>query len=369
MLKRILALLLALVLSAGLLTATAEFSFFENEIPDEPIETDSEWLHVVAAYDVATDQTRYTAQLKDGSGLTAQDVLFSLYYYLDPGCIQPSALSEMAIVGLNSYRTQIAQERYDAALIAMEDIRMAGRGHAWSEGDSWTQEQQSAYWALVDEHAAATEAEFPVCAQRIVDSCNVNWLALDGWTVEQLQADAGLQIANAMVQWGYAAYEEDGSIIAIHSETVWNLKDGYAPSLNDFVAELKLAYDGDLAACWAIEAADDYEPQLPDIPQHFVLAFCADTTDVVPSISGIRMVDEQTVEIDVAGIDMRSEYELFGLPMLKLSDYGDAAQWSPETGLYGHPFGDVSAIDAALSADGGSKTVKLLDEPENAFFG
>ena len=99
----------------------------------------------------------------------------------------------------------------------------------------------------------------------------------------------------------------------------------------------------------------------------FLRACYADNPDRVTSISGIRMEGENTVVVELEGIDMHAEAELFGVKLLPLDAYGDAAQWSPDEGLYGHAFGDVSGISNALSADGGAQTVTLLEAGEFTF--
>ena len=131
--------------------------------------------------------------------------------------------------------------------------------------------------------------------------------------------------------------------------------------------ELKQVYGDDLGACWAVEGTVNYEPQLPDLTGGFLRACYADSPDSVTSISGIRMEDENTVVVELEGIDMHAEAELFGVKLLPLDAYGDAAQWSPDEGLYGHAFGDVSGISNALSADGGAQTVTLLEAGEFTF--
>lgn len=353
-------------------TALAEFSFIEDKIPDEPIETENDLVRIVATYDETTDSTRYAVQLKDGAqfpdgtAVTAQDVLFSLYVYLDPGYSAASPAVQLPIIGLTSYRAQVSAEHYAEALTAMEAIREAGPNHAWSADDGWTEAAQTAYWSLANAYESACEAEFPICAQHIVDAC-VSALTADapgalGHTAEEIAADPELHVAYAMLEWGYAVCENETTIRASRSGTVWQVDGGFAPTLSDFVNELKLAYDGDLAACWAVEAPDDYMPALPNVPGEFVRAIYAGAPDSVTSIEGIRVLDDATLEIMLEGLDMRSAHALLGQPVLSLSDYGDAAQWSPSEGGYGHAFGSTADIEAAVANDSGAHTVALIED-------
>lgn len=345
----------ALLLLTGMPMSLAQGDLVvENVPPEEPIVTEGEHIRVTAEYDPDAGFTRYTAELtgsptfSDGTPMTAQDLIFSLYVYLDPGYTGEIPMHDVDIVGLESYRRQVSEERLSAACTAMENIIEAGAEHAWSEDDGWTEEQQTFYWDLHAQYAAACEGEFTACAQAIVDYCcamlETDARGAFGLTSAEISADEGLRTAYAMLQWGYAT--ADGSALtAKRSGTVWNL-DSVRPSAADFANELILAYNGDLAACWAIEATGTYEPALPElnVPEAFLAHLIGEERDGILSISGIRMVDETTLEIEVEGVDMRSAGALFCQPVLSTAADGDEAQWNPEAGLYGHPFGDVSGV-------------------------
>lgn len=357
--KLILLTLSALLMLTGLPFARAEDDFsddliIENIPPEEPIVTEGEFIRVTAQYLPDGDFTRYTAELinnptfADGTALTAKDLLFSLYVYADPGYPlfwYPTAASSIA--GLESYQKQVSAERLTAADETLTAIREVGANHVWTASDGWTEELQTAYWNLHAEYIAACEAEFANCAQAIVDYC-AGMLPSDA--SDRGSADDGQLVAFAMQQWGYAA--SDGSTLtARRSGKVWNL-DESAPTLADFVSELSLTYDGDLAACWEIESTGTYAPALPNLKHQFTELFLGDEKDSILSVSGIRMTGDMSIEIDLVGVNMREAGALFGQPVFSLARYGDAAQWSPEDGLYGHPFGDLSVIGdtAAIEA-------------------
>lgn len=63
-------------------------------------------------YFETTNTTKYTAQLRvgmkfsDGVPVTADDLIFTYYTYLDPSYTGPSDLSSFDIVGLKEYQTQ-----------------------------------------------------------------------------------------------------------------------------------------------------------------------------------------------------------------------------------------------------------------------
>ena len=70
-------------------------------------------------YDEATDTTKYTARLRvgmkfsDGEPVTADDIIFTYYTFLDPSYVGSTTLSSYDIVGLKDYQTQTTSEVYD----------------------------------------------------------------------------------------------------------------------------------------------------------------------------------------------------------------------------------------------------------------
>lgn len=327
-------------------------------------ENDAEQAVVTSVYDEASDRTVCTLTLKDsaqflnGDPMTAEDVLFTVYLRLDPSCAEMSQLYQYPIVGLDSWLRQIDEERLSAAEAAMAGMQAAGREYVPTAEDGWTAEQQETYWTLTDAYAAACEAEWPRCAQAVVDTVS-GWLTPDsigafGMTPEQISASEGLRIAYTMLRTGYAFCEDGMSLTSLHSRTVWALNDGIVPTLDDMIAELKLVYGEDAGLFWKAEHLGDYEPSFPDVKNTMIDLLTGGTTDEVTSISGVRLVDDRTVEITLEGNVPNAGSGLFGIPVMSLSAYGDPDLWNPDEGLYGHPRGDISAVDAAYLADGGS---------------
>lgn len=356
MIRKLLPLLLsAILLLTGFSGCFAEQDDFDrNEleiyIPTEPMVTEGRFIRVSAEYLPDADLSRYTATLinapafSDGSPVTARDLLFSLYVYLDPGYPQFMYMHHLPIAGLESYLLQATEERLSAAAETMTAIEAAGKDHVFSADDPWTEELQTAYRTLHDKYVAACELEFIHCACAIVDYCAQNILAIDSRGAfsrasAEIAEDEGLRIAYAMVQWGYAT--ADGNLLTgKRSGAVWNL-DETLPSLEDFVNELSIAYDGDLAACWAVETTGSYTPAFPDVAQQFLEIYLGDEKDSITSVSGIRLIDDSTIEIDLVGVNIREAGALFGMPVLSLAACGDTEQWAPESGLYGHAFGQI----------------------------
>lgn len=371
MLRKLLALTLtAFTMLLGLTPAMAEFPAFENQIPTEPFETDQENLHVTAVYSAETNTSLYTITLKDaarfpdGTAVTADDLVFTFHVCLDPGYQGEADLESLNIAGLENYRLQLSPENHAKALDMMAALEAAGRDHVWNESDGWTREQQDAYWEIADNYDAACTAEYPVCVQKIVDAAtrmlaNGSSSAFD-LPYEEIADNEGMLIANAMVTWGYAFCENTSSLTSNNTRTVWELDKGIYPAIDDFVAELQAVYGNDLASCWATESTGDYEPALPDRKIEFMKILAQEAQDSVPAISGIRKVDDRTVEIELTGVDLRSEAVLLSIPMLSRSAYGEGLE-----SVYGH----AAAVESAVNADSDAHTVQLMEiEVVDAFF-
>ena len=103
---------------------------------------------ISVVYDEETDTTKYTAKIRedllfsDGVPVTADDIIFTYYTYLDPTYVGSTTLSSYNILGLNEYQTQTTSEVYDKYAALADEIFAAGEDHEWSDEDSWTQEQQ-----------------------------------------------------------------------------------------------------------------------------------------------------------------------------------------------------------------------------------
>lgn len=351
----------ALLMLTGTAAMADPFEELTPVIPEEPIETDAEHARVVATYDAQTDRSTYRLTIKDGAtfadgaAVTAQDLIFTYYYYLDPSYDGATNLDGLDISGLEPYRFQCAPERLAALRETMAAIDAAGEDHVWSEADGWSEALQETYWALRAEYRAVADEQFPALAQIMADfySASIPASGALGYTAEEIAASDNLRVAYAMTAWGYGTYSaEDGELITTRSRRVWDVADGILPNVNDFADELSLAYDGDLALCWATECPDSSiePPEVPDVEGEFLRAAIGDDRDEIHSIEGVRLIDDRTVEVDLEGVNVSSAGALFGIGVLSLSACGDAAQWDPEAGLYGHPFGDVSGVRAEGAA-------------------
>jgi peptide/nickel transport system substrate-binding protein len=134
-------------------------------------------------------------------------------------------------VGLQNYRTQTSEDVYAKYQDIAAAIAAAGPDHAWTEGDSFTREQQESYWATL-------KANWTGVVQAIVDYCMANYAdsiqETVGFTPEEVQADEGLKVAFGMALWGFGEVK-DGVLTSASGKT-WKLAE-LKPTLDDYYAE------------------------------------------------------------------------------------------------------------------------------------
>ena len=302
-------------------------------------------------YDEAKDIATYTIGLKpgvrfsDGVEATADDIIFTYYVYADPSYVGPITLSSYHIIGLENYQTQTSDEvltKYQAVAGA---IQAAGAMHVWTADDAWTEAQQNDYWALV-------KSAWMQDLQDIVDLCAASYpdyIADLGKTQEELASNAGLKVALAMYAWTFASPDAGGALVGAYTGNSWDLTTTY-PALDDLYAEAYAKYAGDAEAFYATEAADPAATStVLQAQADFVSAEAAKdpaAADGVPNISGIQKIDNYTVTVQTEGYVAPAIYTICGLYITPMHYYGDADQYDYENNRFGHPYGDLSLMQA-----------------------
>ena len=305
-------------------------------------------------YDEATDTTKYTATIRqdlkfsDGEPVTADDIIFTYYTYLDPSYTGSTTLSSYDIVGLKDYQTQTTSDVYDKYDALADEIYAAGIDHEWVETDGWTLEQQEDFWARVNT-AVTAEAEAIVAyvMENYVDYAPDYF----NMTVDEITANTDAQVAFGMAMWGFGERGEDGSFTSAATETVWNLTDAF-PTVDDYAAEIMAAYGNDIQEAFPYESAAG-----TDVYAAVKTAFIglwgpqdeAMGTEGVPNITGIVKVDDYTVEVTVNGYSAPAVYTILGIQVTPLHYYGDAAMFDYENNKFGFEYGDLSKQES-LSA-------------------
>ncbi|MEA4889259.1 MAG: ABC transporter substrate-binding protein [Clostridiaceae bacterium] len=314
-------------------------------------------------YDKTADKTVYTWTIRDdikfsdGEKLTADDIIFSYYVYADATYNGSVTLYSVPIVGLKDYRTQTTSAVYDKYSARFDKIMEKGEKYKLASGDEWTQEQQDSAWTLVKEAWIAD-------VQAIVDYVNANYASSaqekTGFTAEEIAAEDGLKIMFGMVMWGYGTVEN--KVLTAPSGKTWDLSKKAYPTIEDYYNETYAAYEGDAAAYWKVEAADD-DSVLDAAKNAFILKWGPLDAEMgskgIPNIEGIKKNSDTEVQITVDGFDATAVYNL-GITVSPLHYYGDKTKYDYANNKFGFERGDLSSIKAKTTTPMGAGPYKFI---------
>lgn len=235
----------------------------------------------------------------DGTPMTIDDVIFSMYVLSDPTYDGSSTFYAVPIEGMEEYRSGMD--------LLVNLICAAGPDN--TDFTNWTEEQQTTFW---DAFWKGGEK----FAQEIVDYCVDNGYAEAGdvagaaaaWNYPDLAADAtAADFFQAMVD----TYGYDLSDAGINLETA-------GTSITDFI----LAELGDKAAEYQAGVA---------------------TGSTVPNISGIVKTGDYSMTVRTTRYDAAAIYQL-GVTVAPLHYYGDPDQYDYENNMFGFTKGDLSSV-------------------------
>ena len=80
----------------------------------------------------------------------------------------------------------------------------------------------------------------------------------------------------------------------------------------------------------------------------------------IPNISGIRKVDDYTVEITTDGYEAPTIYQLFEGYLAPMHYYGDPEQYDYDNNMFGHPYNDLSIVEAKTNHPMGAGPYKFI---------
>lgn len=315
-------------------------------------------------YDEAADITTYTAKLKeglkfsDGDDLTADDIIFTYYVYLDPDYVGSTTINSYPIIGLQDYQTQTSSEVYEKYAALVDEFFTLGRDAEVKADSNFTQEQFDAFWAL-------EKSTWMNSVQKIVDYVNTNYLS---YAPERIGVEADKvgdkeKVALGMALWGFGAYDAETGKFTTKSGKEFDLKNGNYPVLEDYYDETFAAYEGNIGNFWTTENTDKTDAVKAVKDAYIAEWGPKDETMAgkgVPNISGIKKLDDLTVEIKTTGYSAPAVYSILGAYVTPLHYYGDAAQYDYENNKFGHPFGDLSAQESNSKQPLGAGPYKFI---------
>ncbi len=327
--------------------------------------------------DEAADTTTYTVKLRDdlkfsdGEPLTADDVIFTYYVFLDPAYVGSTTANSYDIVGLQDYVTQTTSEIYDKYKAIVDPLYEAGIDHKWSSSDAWTEEMQTWFWDTVKQNWAAH-------VQMIVDSMVGDYLDDDnaaaalGLKAADIEKDDNMKVAFGMAMYGFASLNDAGMLVGTGAGTEWDVKNGKAPTIEEAAAEVMAQYDNDPVTYYDTETLGNGEADvLGTSKDAFISNFAASEPELengIPNIAGIVKVDDYTVQITMNGFAAPAIYNLLGIPVAPLHYYGDPAQYDYENNKFGHPYGDLSVVEAKTTQPVGSGPYKFVEYKDKVVY-
>jgi len=356
------------MVNVGLMTTDRMGGIIFNAIEGETVSyngTDYVYTGIAdlsVKFDEATNQTTYTAKLRDdlvfsdGNDLTADDVIFTYYVLLDPSYVGSTTLSSYDIVGAGAYRAQLPLDIYEKYTGKVKAI-VADGNEGYKANDVYTEEEYNNYWTLIEENWNR------VC-QEIVDYVAENYLVEDytqayiGKSADETLANEGLKIAFGMAAWGFGGLDEETGMYKFELDVdkdgvddfskSWDLSTTF-PTMADYYEMSYAKYKGDASKFSATEspAGEDITATVADA---IVMAGAAsesvDENSIPKNISGITKLDDYTVQVVVNGYSAPAVYSILGITVAPLHYYGDESKYDYENDKFGFDFGDLSGVQA-----------------------
>ena len=313
--------------------------------------------------DQGEDTTTYTFKLRegvkfaDGEELTADDVIFSYYVYLDPTYDGSVTLYSEDIVGLQEYRTQTSTEVYNK-YNEMYDY-FSANADAGEYGDE-----------LRADYDAAVKDAWTADLQATVDSVYADYGAdaatyMEGIDTAALDESADMQVAYAMYMWGFADSFEGGVLTTNDSGESFDIAGGTYPTIEDFYEEAVAKYGNAAAYDEAGESAVGASV-VENARSSFISTYGAQDESMgsegVPNISGIQKVDDYTVSVTTNGYSATTIYNL-GISVAPMHYYGDESLYDYDNNKFGFEYGNLDSIRSNLSPMGSGPYV--FDRYEN----
>ena len=228
----------------------------------------------------------------DGTPMTADDVIFTLYVLSDPTYTGSSTFYAQPIVGMEEYRS--GMDTLFNLLVA------AGRDNA--DFTYWDEATQTAFWADLDQAGEKF-------AQEIVDYC---------------AAYGATNVAEGAALWGFDGLAEDATAA-------------------DFWAAIVEAYGGDIATASETETAGS---SIYDLMENYdAYAIGVAVGSGAANIAGIQKTGDYSIRITLSKIDATAIYQL-AQTVTPLHYYGDPALYDYDNNMFGFVKGDLSGVHA-----------------------
>ena len=245
-------------------------------------------------YDI---KLRDDLKFSDGEPVTIDDVIFSMYVYLDPTYDGSVTMYSTPIVGLEEYRSSMTT--------LSKLIGEAGEDN--TDYTNFTEEQQKAFWDAVNDGGVKF-------AQEIVD---------------YMLANGATDVASAAAGWGFDGLAADATA-------------------KDFFLAIGAQYDWNFSAMEAETAGSALSDLIPEDVYAYATTGVAVGADV-PNVSGIVKTGDYSMTLTTSELSTTMIYQL-QMPIAPLHYYGDKSLYDYDNNSFGFPKGDLSVVRSKTSA-------------------
>ena len=236
-------------------------------------------------------------KFSDGEPVTIDDVIFSMYVFLDPTYDGSATMYSTPIVGLEEYRNSMST--------LSKLIAEAGEDN--TDNTYFTADQQKAFWDAVNDGGVKF-------AQEIVDYMTENGGATD--------------VASAAAGWGF------------------DLADG--ATAKDFFLAIGAQYDWNFSAMEAETAGSALSDLIPEEVYNYSTTGVTVGNDV-PNVAGIVKTSDYSMTLTTTELSTTMIYQL-QMPIAPLHYYGDASLYDYDNNSFGFVKGDLSSVRSKTSA-------------------
>ena len=245
-------------------------------------------------YDI---KLRDDLKFSDGEPVTIDDVIFSMYVFLDPTYDGSVTMYSTPIVGLEEYRNSMST--------LSKLIAEAGEDN--TDYTNFTEEQQKAFWDAVNDGGVKF-------AQEIVDT---------------MLANGATDVASAAAGWGFDGLAADATA-------------------KDFFLAIGEQYDWSFSAMEAESAGSALSELIPEDVYAYSTTGVAVGADV-PSVAGIVKTGDYSMTLTTSELSTTMIYQL-QMPIAPLHYYGDKSLYDYDNNSFGFVKGDLSGVRSKTSA-------------------
>ena len=245
-------------------------------------------------YDI---KMRDDLKFSDGEPVTIDDVIFSMYVYLDPTYDGSVTMYSTPIVGLEEYRN---------SMTTLSKL-IAEAGEDNTDYTKFTEEQQKAFWDAVNDGGVKF-------AQEIVDTMLEN---------------GATDVASAAAGWGFDGLAADATA-------------------KDFFMAIGTQYDWNFSAMEAETAGSALSDLIPEDVYAYATTGVA-VGDDVPNVAGIVKTGDYSMTLTTSELSTTMIYQL-QMPIAPLHYYGDKSLYDYDNNSFGFPKGDLSVVRSKTGA-------------------